>query len=130
METAAKFEDGIDAQMGAGNASTAALNTVGADAKRDERNTKMGAGNGVETCQICDKPGHNAHGCLQFMLREGTRGHWFLHSIGIHRTGCTYGKTCKHNHERPNFEPPENNVVTAAGSARRRSIEYGYRGST
>ena len=52
------------------------------------------------------------------MQREGTCGHWFMHSIGIYDTGCPYGSTCKKKHERPSIEPPENNVVTAAGNAK------------
>ena len=119
METAAKFEDELNAQMSAGKLSTAAVNTVCADVKREAHKDKVGARKGLETCKICDKPGHNARDCLQFMLREGTCGHWFMHSIGIYNTGCSYGRTCKKKHDRPNFEPPENEVVTAAGSATR-----------
>ena len=41
-----------------------------------------------------------------------------MHSIGIYDTGCTYGSACKKKHERPSIEPPENDVVTAAGNAK------------
>lgn len=41
-----------------------------------------------------------------------------MHSIGIYETGCTYGSTCKKKHKRPSIEPPENDVVTAAGNAK------------
>ena len=75
----------------------------------------MGAGRGAETCKICDKPGHNACDCLRFMQREGPCGHWFMHSIGIYETGCTYGASCKKKHERPSIEPPGNDVVADAG---------------
>ena len=67
---------------------------------------------------ICAKSGHNARDCLLFMQREGTCGHWFMYSIGIYETGCTYGASCKKKHERPSIEPPETNVVTAAGCAK------------
>ena len=87
----------------------AAVNTVGA-ATRNNTNgkPKVGAATGVAACKICSKPGHNARDCLLFMQREGTCGHWFMHSIGIYRTGCTYGTACIHKHERPSNEPPEN----------------------
>ena len=52
------------------------------------------------------------------MKQEGTCGHWFMHSIGIYDTGCTYGSACKQKHERPSIEPPENDVVTATGNAK------------
>ena len=42
-----------------------------------------------------------------------------MHDIGIYKSGCSYGRTCNKKHERPNFEPPENDVVTAAGSVTR-----------
>ena len=121
METTAKFEDELNAKMGAGQLSSAAVNAVGADAKREERSDKVGARKGVETCKICETPGHNARDCLQFMimLREGTCGHWFMHDIVIYKTGCSYDRTCNKKHERPNVEPPGNDVVTAAGSATR-----------
>ena len=48
-----------------------------------------------------------------FMQREGTCGNWFMHSIGIYRTGCTYGTACVNRHERPSIEPPENSEDTA-----------------
>ena len=41
-----------------------------------------------------------------------------MHSIGIYATGCSYDATCKLKHERPSIEPPENDVVTAAGNAK------------
>ena len=69
METAAKFEDELNAQMGTGKLPTATVNTVGADAKREGRKEKVGARKGPETCKICENPGHNARDCLQFMLR-------------------------------------------------------------
>ena len=119
METTAKFEDELNAKMGAGQLNSAAVNAVGADAKREERSEKVGARKGVETCKICEKPGHNARDCLQFMLREGACGHWCMHDLGIYKSGCNYGSECNKKHERPNFEPPENDVVTAAGSATR-----------
>ena len=92
--------------------------TTDATERTGERNTKVGAGRGGEICQICAKAGHNARDCLLFMQREGTCGHWFMHSIGIYETGCTYGASCKKKHERPSIEPPENNVVNAAGNAK------------
>ena len=107
---AAKFEDEINAQMDTGVVSPVAVNTVGATAKRSEREAARGAGTGVETCKICDKPGHNARDCLLFMQLEGTCGHWFMHSIGKYRTGCTYGHACKNKHERPSTEPADNMI--------------------
>ena len=112
ISTAATFEDEIAAQMGSdascvGKAVTA--NAVGADAAQQQCNNKtMGAGAGAVTCNICAKPGHNARDCLQFMQREGTCGHWFMHSIGKYKTGCMYGSECTKKHERPSIEPPEN----------------------
>ena len=41
-----------------------------------------------------------------------------MHSIGIYETGCTYGTSCENKHKRPSTEPPENDVVTAAGNAK------------
>ena len=96
---AARFEDEINAQMDTGVVSPAAVNTVGATEKRAEQEATRGAGTGVETCNICDKPGHNARDCLLSMHREGTCGHWFMHSIGNYRIGCTYGHACKNKHE-------------------------------
>ena len=103
IRSAAFFEDEINVQMGddsdiAGAVAAASVNTVG-------------AGSGTEQCKICSKPGHNARDCLQFMQREGTCGHWFMHSIGKYRTGCTYGSACRKKHERPSIEPPENAAV-------------------
>ena len=110
--SAAFFEDEINVQMGDDSSPVAkavAANAVGADAAQRQRNDKtMGAGAGALKCNICAKPGHNARDCLQFMQREGTCGHWFMHSIGKYKTGCTYGSACKKKHERPSFEPPEN----------------------
>ena len=37
-----------------------------------------------------------------------------MHSIGIYRTECGFGDTCKLNHGRPTTEPPENALETAA----------------
>ena len=116
---AAAFEDKINAQMGTGTTPNAAVLTTGATERQGERNTNVRAERGVETCKICETPGHNARDCLLFMQREGTCDHWFMHSIGIYQTGCTYGSACKKKHERPSIEPPENDVVTAAGSAKR-----------
>ena len=63
--TAANFEDEITAQMGNDASSVGkavAANAVGADAAQQQRNDKtMGAGAGALTCNICEKPGHNAH---------------------------------------------------------------------
>ena len=33
-----------------------------------------------------------------------------MHSLGIYRTGCEFGSKCKHTHERPSVEPPENTL--------------------
>lgn len=41
-----------------------------------------------------------------------------MHSLGIYETGCTYGSACKQRCERLSIEPPENDVVTAAGNAK------------
>ena len=82
--------------------------TVGATGERESmRNTKMG-GNDVETCALCEKPRHDARDCLVFMQREGVCGHWFMHHIGKYRSGCTFGDSCRKNHERPSSEPAEN----------------------
>jgi hypothetical protein len=113
---AANFEDEITAQMGTSAKLNAAVLTTGTTDRTSERNSRMGAGRGGEICKICAKAGHNARDCLLFMQREGTCGHWFMHSLGIYETGCTYGATCKKKHERPSFEPPENDEV--AGAAR------------
>ena len=113
--TAANFEDEINAQIDAGPVpKAAAVNTVGADTNRNEKDknggTRRRAGADVETCNICAKPGHNARDCLLFMKREGTCGHWSMHSLGIYRTGCEFGSRCVHKHERPGEEPPENKL--------------------
>ena len=105
---AAVFEDEIGAQMGtmaAEKRSDAAVMAVGATGER-ERNAKMG-GTDVETCAICEKPGHNARHCLVFMQREGVCGHWFMHHIGKYRFGCTFGDNCRKKHQRPSSEPAE-----------------------
>ena len=118
----AKFEDEINAQMGAAEDTRmekkAAVNTAGAAHNQRERGTRMGAG-GPEICNICAKPGHNARDCLQFMQREGTCGHWFMHSLGIYRTGCDFGSQCKKKHERPKGEPPENATVAVPVGTKR-----------
>ena len=44
--------------MDTGVVPTAAVSTVGDTAKRAEQEAARGAGTGVETCKICDKPGH------------------------------------------------------------------------
>ena len=108
---AATCQDEINMQMGAdaNNGTKAAVNAVGADAAQRHLNSaRMGAGAGAEQCNICARTGHNARDCLQFMQREGTCGHWFMHSIGKYKTGCTYGSACRKKHERPSTEPPEN----------------------
>ena len=108
---AATCEDEINMQMGAdtNNGAKAAVNAVGADtAQRHLGGARMGASSGAEKCNICARPGHNARDCLQFMQREGTCGHWFMHSIGKYKTGCTYGSACRKKHERPSIEPPAN----------------------
>ena len=111
----AQFEDEINAQMGPAAhtenvALKVAVDTVGANNNRRQQGTKVGAG-APEICNICAKPGHNARGCtrdcLPFMQREGTCGHWFMHSLGIHRKGCDFGSQCKKTHARPKGEPPE-----------------------
>ena len=104
--------------MGTGTSLTADVLTTGVTDRQGQRNARMGAGRGVETCKMCDKTGHNARDCMLFMKREGTCGHWCMHSLGIYDTGCTYGSACKQKHERPSIEPPENDVVTAAGNAK------------
>jgi len=112
---AANFEDEITAQMGTSTTLNANVLTTGVADRTGERNSKMGAGRGGEICKICAKAGHNARDCLLFMQREGTCGHWFMHSIGIYETGCTYGAMCKKKHARPDTEPPENDAVADAG---------------
>ena len=118
----AQFEDEINAQMGsaanAENVTKVAVNTVGAARNRREQGTKVGAG-APEICNICAKPGHNARDYLQFMQREGTCGHWFMHSLGIYRTGCDFGSQCKKKHERPKGEPPENALVAVPEGTKR-----------
>ena len=108
--TAARFEDELSAQMGTSATQKAAVLTTGVTGRQGQRTARVGAGRGPETCKICEKPGHNAHDCLLFMQREGTCGHWFMHSIGIYDTGCSYGATCKLKHARPSIKPPENAV--------------------
>ena len=111
---AANFEDEISAQMGESTTHNTAVLTTGATRRTGDQNTRVGAGRGGEIRKICAKSGHNARDYLLFMQREGTCGHWFMHSIGIYETGCTYGATCKKKHERPSFEPPENDAVADA----------------
>ena len=114
---AAVFEDEISAQMGPTvneKRTETAVMAVGANGD-PERNTKMGAG-AVETCAICEKPGHNARDCLVFMQREGVCGHWSMHHIGKYRSGCNYGDSCRKKHERPSSEPVENSKRAATNA--------------
>ena len=103
---AANFEDEINAQMKTTENDHKAA-SVNAVANGTNRGTTMGAGPAI-TCKICERPGHNARDCLQFMEREGVCGHWFMHSIGKYKTGCMYRSGCKKKHERPSNEPVEN----------------------
>ena len=118
------FEDKNGAQMGtmaAEKRSDAAVMAVGATGER-ERNAKMGATD-VETCAICEKPGHNARDCLVFMQREGVCGHWFMHHIGKYRSGCTFGDNCRKKHQRPSSEPAENLKQQEASMATKAILE-------
>ena len=85
---------------------------VNAATTEKTRFTGMGAG-AVETCAICEKPGHNARDCLVFMQREGVCGHWFMHHIGTYKSGCNFGDSCRKKHERPSREPAENSKGAA-----------------
>ena len=107
---AATFEDEISAQMKTADKDHRAT-AVNAATPGKNKFTGMGAGQGAgsaEVCNICERTGHNARDCLQFMQREGVCGHWFMHSIGKYSTGCMYGSGCKKKHERPIAEPVEN----------------------
>ena len=81
----AKFEDEINVQMGAviGTAAQAAVNTVGAANKQQNRGIKVGASE-VQTCTTCGKTGHNARDCLQFILREGTCPRTLVYALHWH----------------------------------------------
>ena len=113
---AAVFEDEIGAQMGATGTDKQNETKVMTVGTTGERERKMGATD-VETCAICEKPGHNARDCLVFMQREGVCGHWFMHHIGKYRSGCTFGDSCRKKHQRPSSEPEENSKKQVASMA-------------
>ena len=62
-------------------------------------------------CKICNRPGHKARDCLDFMTRSGVCRFWFMNHIGKNEEGCRKGKDCPRKHERPEEEPIEEKVV-------------------
>ena len=107
MEIHATQEDDLNAQMckpctpKQESAKPANVNTVGAG----------------DACKVCAQTGHGARDCLQFMKSEGVCGHWFMHSIGKYKTGCSYGDKCNKLHARPNKEPGDGATRTRTVAA-------------
>ena len=99
----------------------ALMDEYSSDAKTSDGDNENGGTSGQDVsvnmiiapgnCKICNRPGHKARDCLDFLTRSGVCWFWFMNHIGKNEEGCRKGKDCPRTHERPEEEPVEEKVV-------------------